>query len=425
MNTKPFSTYLVGGAVRDELLGVPVRDRDWVVVGATPEDLLGTGFLQVGQDFPVFLHPETSEEYALARTERKTAAGYTGFAVDASPHVSLEDDLARRDLTINAIAKDAEGRYVDPHGGRADLAARVLRHVSPAFSEDPVRILRVARFMARYAHLGFTVAPETLELMSGMVQNGEVDSLVPERVWAELKKSFSEPSPSEFLKVLRSCGALARVLPEVDDLYGIPQPVAHHPEVDTGVHTELVLDMACRLSKGNEVVAFAALTHDLGKALTDSKFLPSHPGHEEGGKVPLAQLCARLKVPKEHARLAEAACVHHLTCHRVFEIRTGTFLALLQSLDYFRQPQRLEGFLIACEADARGRTGLEDRPYPQANHIREVAAAVRLVRLPPEAMEGQTGEKIAERLRVARLKVVQELHGRARKVEAPVRKMGM
>jgi tRNA nucleotidyltransferase (CCA-adding enzyme) len=419
MSSKP-KVFLVGGAVRDRIMGLPVRDRDWVIVGATPKMLLEEGYKPVGKDFPVFLHPKTGEEYALARIERKVAPGYLGFSVQSGPEVTLIEDLARRDLTINAIAMDVLGHYVDPFGGQVDLAKKFLRHVSPAFSEDPVRILRVARFMARYSHLGFQVAPETAVLMRKMVDDGEVDSLTPERVWTEIRKSFAENSPSAFLQTLRSCGALARILPEVDALYGVPQPAQHHPEIDAGIHTEMVLDMARRLAPGNDMVAFAALTHDLGKALTPPAQLPGHHGHEQSGLEPLKNLCERLKVPGEHALLALAVCEHHLSCHRVFELRPGTILRLFETLDIFRKPARLEDFLVSCEADARGRAGLEERDYPQALHLRLLAAAARSARPSAEDFEGLEGPQKASLVRDFRLRAIHKLHGPARKASVKV-----
>ena len=401
-----FAVYLVGGAVRDRLLGRAGGDCDYVVVGATPEAMRAAGFKPVGKDFPVFLHPDTSEEYALARTERKQGHGYHGFEFDAAPAVTLEQDLARRDLTINAMAEDGAGRIIDPYGGQRDLEARLLRHVSPAFVEDPVRVLRVARFAARFAPLGFRVAEDTLALMRRMVEQGEVDHLVPERVWAEMRKALAKPQPSAFLRVLRACGALVRLLPEVDALYGVPQPAAHHPEIDTGVHLELVLDAAARLAPGDDVVGFAALTHDLGKALTPRAQWPRHIAHEARGLTPLRALCARLKVGNEHRALAEVVCRYHLDAHRALALRAGTLLLLLEKLDALRRPQRLDGFLLACEADARGRTGHEHAPYPQAARLRAALAAARAVRSEPLLAQGLAGPALGEALRVARCRAV-------------------
>ncbi|MBN8475426.1 multifunctional CCA addition/repair protein [Sulfuritalea sp.] len=368
--------YVVGGAVRDELLGLPVKDRDWVVVGATPEQMIAQGYVQVGRDFPVFLHPKSHEEYALARTERKTAPGYTGFVVHAAPEVRLEDDLLRRDLTINAMAKDASGALIDPHGGRADIAARVMRHVSPAFAEDPVRILRVARFAARFAD--FTVAPETLALMRDMVAAGEVDALVAERVWQELARGLMETRPSRMFAVLRECGALVRLLPELDALWGVPQRADFHPEIDTGVHVMMVIDMAARL--GAELPArFAALTHDLGKARTPADILPRHHGHETKSVALVEAICERLRVPIECRDVARLVARYHGDMHRVEQLRADTMLGLLERCDALRRPERFELILLACEADYRGRLGWEERDYPSAAVWRAALAAVRVV----------------------------------------------
>lgn len=398
--------YLVGGAVRDELLGLPVRERDWVVVGAAPEELEARGFRPVGRDFPVFLHPETNEEYALARTERKSAPGYRGFTVHADTDVTLEEDLLRRDLTVNAMARAADGTLVDPYGGRADLERRILRHVSPAFVEDPVRILRVARFAARFAPLGFTVAPETLALMRAMVDNGEVDALVPERVWAELRRALETASPSRFFETLRACGALARLFPELERLFGVPQPARYHPEIDTGVHVFMVLDAAARLSPDTRV-RFAALTHDLGKGETPPERWPSHRGHEERSVRLVEELCRRLRIPNDYRDLAALVARWHGHAHRAAELRPATLLKLFEALDAFRRPARLEEFLLACEADARGRAGLEDRPYPQAGWLRAALAAAAAVEAAPIAARGLRGADIGRelhRLRVAAIR---------------------
>jgi tRNA nucleotidyltransferase (CCA-adding enzyme) len=375
MPAAPYRTYLVGGAVRDKLLGRPMVDHDRVVVGATPEMLLAQGYRPVGKDFPVFLHPQTGEEYALARTERKTGHGYHGFAFQADATVTLEQDLARRDLTINAIAEDEHGRLIDPFHGERDIEQRVLRHVSPAFAEDPVRLLRVARFAARFAPLGFTVAEETMALLREMVRAGEVDHLVPERVWAETRKALGEAQPSAFVRVLRDSGALAVLFPEIDALYGVPQRAEFHPEVDTGVHLELVLDMAATLAPGNDLVGFCAFCHDLGKACTPAAELPRHIGHEHAGLAPLRALTERLKVPTEHAVLAALVCREHLNAHRAFELKPATVMKLLGALDALRRPERLEVFLVACEADKRGRLGHADDAYPQADYLRQARAA--------------------------------------------------
>lgn len=397
--------YLVGGAVRDELLGRTVGERDWVVVGATPGQMLAAGFRPVGKDFPVFLHPQTHEEYALARTERKTAPGYHGFAVHAAPEVTLEEDLARRDLTINAIARAADGRLIDPWGGLRDLDARVLRHVSPAFAEDPVRILRLARFAARYAGLGFTVAPETLALMRTMVAAGEVDALVPERVWAELARALGEPWPGRGIEVLRDAGALARLLPELDRLWGVPQPPRHHPEVDTGVHVLMALAQAVRL--GADVpTRFATLLHDLGKGTTPAAEWPRHIGHEARSARLVREVCARLRAPAEHRDLAVLVAEFHTHCHRALELRPDTVLATLERLDALRRPARFAQFLLACEADARGRTGLEERPYPQAARFERARAAAAAVSAQALAAQGLSGTAIAAALKRARVAAI-------------------
>ena len=398
--------YLVGGAVRDKLLGKGAVDRDYVVVGATPDQMLALGYKPVGKDFPVFLHPDSSEEYALARTERKTAPGYTGFTFHADAGVTLEQDLARRDLTINAIAEAADGRLIDPFGGDEDIKARVLRHVSPAFIEDPVRVLRVARFAARYASMGFRIAGETYALMRQMVDNGEVDHLVAERVWTELRKALREPQPSVFLQVLRQCGALARILPEVDALYGVPQPETYHPEIDTGTHLEMVLDQAAQLAPGDDLVGFCALTHDLGKALTPTDELPTHRGHEQRGIAPLEVLAARLRVPVEHLALARAVCSQHLNAHRALELRPVTVLKLLESIDVLRRPQRLDTFLLACMADRRGRKGQEQASYPQADYLRRAFVAAGQVTAAPFVDQGLTGPAIGEAMREARIAAI-------------------
>jgi len=392
-------TYLVGGAVRDRLLGLAVRERDWVVVGATPEAMRELGYRSVGKDFPVFLHPKTGEEYALARTERKVGPGYHGFEFHAAPDVTLEQDLTRRDLTINAMAENTDGTLVDPCGGRADLEARRLRHVSPAFREDPVRILRVARFAARFAPLGFSVAPETLALMREMVAAGEADHLVPERVWQELARAFAEPRPDVFIAVLRECGALARVLPEVDRLFGVPQPEKYHPEVDTGAHVLLALAAAARRGSAPEVV-FAVLVHDLGKGLTPDDTLPRHVGHEARGVPLVRDVCARLGAPRAWRELAVAVTREHLNVHRAFQLRPATVVRLLGAVDAWRRPERFALFLEACAADARGRTGCEDEPYRQADYLEAVRAAAADVQVD---MEGLTGPAIGKAIEAARV----------------------
>jgi len=367
-------TYAVGGAVRDALMGLPVRDRDWVVVGATPEEMVRAGFRPVGRDFPVFLHPDTHEEYALARTERKTAPGYAGFAFHAAPDVTLEEDLRRRDLTVNAIACDEVGAFVDPYGGRADIAAKVLRHVSSAFAEDPVRILRVARFAARFAD--FTIAPETMTLMRRMTDSGEVDALVAERVWQELAKGLMEKKPSRMFAVLRECGALARILPEVDALYGVPQRAEWHPEIDTGVHVEMVVDMSAHLD-ARLPVRFAALTHDLGKGVTPKDVLPRHHGHEAASVKLIEPLSDRLRVPSECRDLARLVARYHGDIHRAAELRPETMVKMIEHADGLRRPERFSQMLQACECDARGRLGHADDDYPQKQRMMMALDAAR------------------------------------------------
>lgn len=406
----PMQTYLVGGAVRDQLLGLPVRERDWVVVGATPEELEELGYRRVGRDFPVYLHPQSSEEHALARTERKTGPGYRGFEVHADPAVTLEEDLQRRDLTINAMAQAADGTIVDPAGGRAHLEARLLHHVSDAFREDPVRILRVARFAARLHDLGFRVAPATLELMRAMVVAGEVAALVPERVWQETASALGEPRPDIFIQVLRDCGALAVIFPEIDALYGVPQPANWHPEVDTGVHLGLALQQAARLSSRPEV-RFAVLVHDLGKGTTPPAEWPRHVGHEERSGDLVLALCRRLAVPNRFRDLGVAVARHHGLCHRALELRPVTLLKLLEGIDALRRGERVTDFLDACEADARGRTGLETQPYPQRDLVLTVwraalAVDARAVAGPGGAGEGLSGEQLGEAIRNARLAAI-------------------
>lgn len=400
--------YLVGGAVRDRLLGLPVRERDWVVVGAEPAQLERQGYTPVGKEFPVFLHPQTHEEYALARLERKVAPGYRGFVTQFSPDVTLEDDLKRRDLTINALAQSEDGTIVDPFGGQRDLRARLLRHVSGAFSEDPVRVLRVARFAARFAPLGFTVAPETRELMRKMVAAGETAALVPERVWKETERALGEAEPATFFETLRECGALAVIFPEIEALFGVPQPPQWHPEIDTGVHVMMALRLASRITD-SKVVRFAVLMHDLGKACTPAEKLPSHPGHEEASVPLIEALVARLKVPNDYREVALLAARHHGNVHRALELRPGTVLRLLEETDAFRRPERFAQFLLACESDARGRKGLEERPYPQADFLRRARAAVAAVALGEDERAGLSGAAIGEKLRAKRLKVLTEM----------------
>lgn len=395
--------YCVGGAIRDELLGQPVKDRDWVVVGATPEALVAEGFRPVGKDFPVFLHPRTQEEYALARTERKTAPGYAGFVFHTDTSVSLEEDLARRDLTINAMARGPEGELVDPYGGQADLDARVFRHVSPAFAEDPVRILRLARFAARFAD--FQIAPETLALMRRMVEDGEVDALVPERVWQELAKGLMEARPSRMIEVLRDCGALARLLPEFDRLFGVPQPAKHHPEIDCGIHALLVIDAAARA--GHPLpVRFACLLHDLGKGVTPGHVLPHHYGHEAASERLARQVCERLKSPADCRDLALMTAREHGIVHQALQLRPETMVKLIERCDGLRRPERFMAMLDACVCDAKGRAGLEARPYPQQQHLLDALEAVRGVDAGAIARSLADKSKIAESVHAARVAAV-------------------
>ena len=401
-------TFLVGGAVRDFLLDYPVVERDWVVIGETPESMVKQGFRAVGKDFPVFLHPDTQEEYALARTERKTAPGYKGFVVHATPDVTLEEDLIRRDLTINAIAQDEHGTVFDPFKGRDDLNNRIFRHVSPAFAEDPVRILRLARFAARYAHLGFTIAEETLDLMKHMVADGETEHLVPERVWAELYKVLSEKSPAAFFYTLKECNALASIFPEIDNLFGVPQPEKHHPEIDTGVHSLLCLEQAARLSTKPEI-RLAALLHDLGKAVTDKSQWPRHHGHEKSGKPVLEQFCRRLRVPNAFKIVAMQTMVYHTHCHRVTELKASTLTDMLSSLGVFKEKNELiDDFVLACEADSKGRTGYENNDYPQADYLLQAATAARQVDTSRVINSDLKGAQIGEAIRRLRIKAVAE-----------------
>ncbi len=400
--------YLVGGAVRDTLLGLDVVERDWVVVGSTREELLRLKYREVGRDFPVFLHPDSHEEYALARLERKVAPGYRGFTVEFGPEVTLEEDLARRDLTINAIAQSSDGALLDPYGGKRDLDARMLRHVSPAFVEDPVRVLRVARFAARFAPLGFQVAPETQELMRCMVERHEVDSLVAERVWQETEKALRQPKASEFFKVLRACGALQIIYPEIDALFGVPQPAQWHPEIDTGLHTMMVLDQAALLSLDLKM-RFAALVHDLGKGTTPREEWPSHRGHEERSVALIEALAARLRLPGDYRDLGVIVARFHGVVHRAFELRPKTILDFMERADAFRRPERFALALLACEADSRGRLGLENEPYPQRGYLqaaRDIAAAVKPT---PEDIAEHAGPKIAERLHRRREQAIANL----------------
>ena len=398
--------YLVGGAVRDQLLGLPVKDKDWTVVGGSPDELLAAGYKMVGRDFPVFIHPQTGEEYALARTERKTAPGYAGFSFHAAADVTLEQDLARRDLTINALAQDEQGHIVDPYRGQQDLAARLLRHVSPAFAEDPVRILRLARFAARFGD--FSVADETMALCRDMVASGEVDALVPERVWQELSRGLMEARPPRMFEVLRGCGALARLLPEVDRLWGVPQPAAHHPEVDTGVHLMMVLQMSARL-QANLPVRFACLCHDLGKGTTAPDQWPRHLGHEQRSVKLLRTLCERLRVPVDCRELAEVVAGEHGNVHRSGELNATAVLRLLERCDAFRRPERFAQALLACECDARGRLGMEEAPYPQRPRLQRALALAQIdtsAIASNGAARGLDGPQIGAAIRAARVQAI-------------------
>lgn len=397
--------YLVGGAVRDKLLGKPSKDSDWVVVGSTPEEMKTQGFKPVGKDFPVFLHPETKEEYALARTERKTGKGYKGFAFHTSGDVTLEEDLARRDLTINAIAEDETGNLIDPFKGKQDLENKILRHVSPAFTEDPLRVLRVARFAARF---GFRIAPETMALMKEISESGELAALVPERVWSELERAMGETYPSRFILALRACNALNILFPEIDRLFGVPQPEKHHPEIDTGIHTLMTLNQASRLSEDPQI-RFAALVHDLGKGLTPNDKLPSHHGHEERGVKLIETLCKRYRAPNQFRDLAIQVSRHHLTCHRIEEMRAETILKKLESMDAFRRSERFDQFLICCEADARGRTGFEDRSYPQADYFKNILNAADDINTELLKQKGFEGKAMADAIRTERLNAIGKL----------------
>lgn len=397
--------YKVGGAVRDRLLGRPVTEVDWVVVGASAEEMQAKGFRPVGADFPVFLHPETGDEYALARTERKSGRGYGGFTFYASPDVTLEDDLIRRDLTINAMAEDEQGRVIDPYGGQRDLQDRLLRHVSPAFAEDPLRVLRVARFAARYAPLGFRVADETQALMRQLSQSGELKDLTAERAWKEISRALMEPRPDVFVSVLHGCGALAELLPEIDALFGVPQPAAHHPEIDTGDHVLRVLRL-CAEREQPLTVRWACLLHDVGKGTTPENEWPRHIGHEHNGRPLIEAVNARCKAPRDCQELAVLVGEYHTHAHRALELRPNTLLELLQHFDIYRRPQRFEEFIAACEMDARGRRGLEQRDYPQALYLRDAADAARAVSVKPLLEKGLQGAQLGEALRRERLKAL-------------------
>ena len=405
--------YLVGGAVRDQLLGLPVKDRDWIVVGATPATLLSLGYQQVGKDFPVFLNPKTKEEYALARTERKSSAGYTGFICDFSPTITLEQDLIRRDLTINAMAQSEDGEIIDPYCGKQDLENRILRHISPAFSEDPLRVLRVARFAARYHSLGFKIASETLSLMAKLAQLGELQHLTAERVWLETEKALNEKNPEIYFETLHKTGALRVLFPEIDALYGVPNPVKHHPEVDSFIHTMLVLKQAVNLTENNPIlnksaVRFAAICHDLGKALTPQNILPHHYGHEQAGIKPTRSLCKRLKVPSYFQELAELTCEFHTHIHKAFELRAETVITLFNRFDVWRKPLRFQEFLQVCLSDTRGRTGFETKDYPQIDYINQLLHVANEVDVQQVIADGFEKQEIRNELTKRRILAVKQ-----------------
>ncbi|WP_405054192.1 multifunctional CCA addition/repair protein [Thalassotalea psychrophila] len=398
-------TYLVGGAVRDQLLGRKIVERDYLVVGASVDKMLSLGFMQVGKDFPVFLHPETKEEYALARTERKQGKGYTGFVCYAQPDVTIEEDLRRRDLTVNAMALDNSGKIIDPFNGQQDLKSKLLRHVSTAFSEDPLRVLRVARFAARYHYLGFTVADETITLMQEMVVEGELENLTADRVWKEFSRSLGEDNPEVFIEVLRKTGALKALWPDLDKLWGIPNPEAHHGEIDTGIHTLMVLQQAVKLSQ-DIGVRFAALTHDLGKGLTPQSKWPTHHGHEKSGLPLVENICRKLKVPNQVKRISLIVCEYHLHCHRAFELRPDTILAMFNKLDVWRKPDDFELFLLSCEADSSGRLGQENSDYPQANYLRETFKACKQISPKQFVEQGLKGKDIKDAIDKAKVEAI-------------------
>ncbi|MBQ0732226.1 MAG: multifunctional CCA addition/repair protein [Oleispira antarctica] len=400
-------TYLVGGAVRDSLLNIAIKDKDWVVVGSTPAELINLGYSQVGADFPVFLHPKTKEEYALARTERKSGSGYQGFNCDFNPDITLEEDLLRRDLTVNAMAQNDDGSIVDPYNGQRDIKEKKLRHVSDAFSEDPLRVLRVARFAARFAHLGFTIADETIELMRDIANSGELALLTPERVWQETERALGESQPWVYFQALRDCNALAIIFPELDNLFGIPQPEKHHPEIDCGIHTLMVLEQASKLSSDINV-RWASLLHDLGKGLTREEILPSHHGHEQSGEKLVIKLNNRLKTPNEFKDLSRLVCVYHTHVHRAFELKPQTLLKFFNNIDLWRKPERLPQILLACKADSRGRTGFEDVEYTQVEYITEVAEACIAVTATQFVAQGIQGKAIGEAIAIKRLDVIKQ-----------------
>lgn len=405
--------YLVGGAVRDQLLGLPVKDRDWVVIGATPKILLAQGYQQVGKDFPVFLNPKTKEEYALARTERKSGHGYTGFICDFSPNITLAQDLIRRDLTINAMAMDEQGKLHDPYQGKRDLDNRILRHISPAFAEDPLRVLRVARFAARFHHFDFKIAPETLQLMKTLTQSGELSHLTAERVWLETEKALNEKHPEIYFEILRKIGALNILFPELNALYGVPNPAQHHPEIDSFIHTMLVLQQAVRGTQNNpdlnqSAVRFAAICHDLGKALTPKEILPHHYGHEQAGIKPTRNLSKQLKVPNYYQELAELTCEYHTHIHKAFELRPETVMKLFNRFDVWRKPQRFQEFLLVCLSDTRGRIGFENREYPQLDYINNLLKAAKNVNVQQVIKDGFEKEQIRDELNRRRLNAIRE-----------------
>ena len=405
--------YLVGGAVRDQLLGLPVKDRDWIVVGAAPATLLSLGYQQVGKDFPVFLNPKTKEEYALARTERKSSAGYTGFICDFSPTITLEQDLIRRDLTINAMAQSEDGEIIDPYGGKQDLENRILRHISPAFSEDPLRVLRVARFAARYHSLGFKIASETLALMTELALSGELQHLTAERVWLETEKALNEKNPEIYFETLHKTSALSVLFSEIDALHGVPNPVKHHPEVDSFIHTMLVLKQAVNLTENNPIlnksaVRFAAICHDLGKALTPQNILPHHYGHEQAGIKPTRTLCKRLKVPSYFQELAELTCEFHTHIHKAFELRAETVITLFNRFDVWRKPQRFQEFLQVCLADTRGRTGFENKDYPQIDYINQLLHSANEVDVQQVIADGFEKQEIRNELTKRRILAIKQ-----------------
>ena len=418
-NTINLTHYLVGGAVRDKLLGLDIRDKDWVVVGHTSEDMLERGFTAIGKSFPVFLHPDSKEEYALARKERKVSSGYTGFECISDPSISIEEDLFRRDLSINAIAEDMKGNLIDPYNGQEDIKSRILRHVSPAFSEDPLRVLRVARFYARFYHLGFSISKETLDLMQNMAEQGELTSLSPERIWVETEKALLSPNPEKYFQALRDCKALQFLMPEIEALFGIPQRAKYHPEIDTGIHTLMVLEQAAYIAEKNKLsnadrvsLCYAAICHDLGKAKSPESMLPRHHGHEKAGLPLVKALSKRLRVPKTTEQLALISCEFHLHCHRALELKPSTIEKLLRQCDAYRNPERFYLFLLSSKADSRGRTGFESRTYPQINYLQhclEIAKDINARDLPSEIL--QTGGKaVGQALEKARISAISRIN---------------